>query len=809
MAILKRMWLPIFALCGILLTIGSAHSAQYTVEGFILGERISPTNPNYQSYTCKQSDDFDEAIRCERTQVKSGRAGNVSVSSTLIHAQDGAAIYIMANAFPVSLTKAVVQNEIATLSTEINERPSKVQWFPKDAVAPTAVVVTWGQIELDEIDGQAADDIAQGKSPHLGALVDAMGDLRRSAQQNLPVYRIHGGSGYVYAASFATAARGNRHYVAADGAQLGARLYAHLLGEVLKQDQALAMDDYHLWPEVAVLTRRLSLDTSPDIANAAVDKVFARFERKKLQSHVWSVLPGGPIQHLADMEFWPVDIYGPTTEHPNIRSDLQRTLAARPHDPFREFAYYTLGDYEGALHSHANSIISDAIHYAIGHTIVEAVLNDAFGIVKEREKAKAKPNTKAVPDNPDTDEAVEFSGILGYLHDNADLYDAKPLGSFVPNFAERVARAKPHFEAVLQHPTTHHADDAAYYIAWFAYHQNKPAEALPYLSQAVLVGNGDYQVPALRLTLRIIEKRTPSEQFALVDGDPHFSQRATLWYAVARAAYREFDYPLTVTIAQRALGALKIPIDRLPLTTDPKRIDEALKKIDANLVGDLNLVELPYLLQAATEFEQYQTLLKSVTSVAPDKAYDAARAIIMKYSLLVDPPEQPGHPTPLAHRDLRQALHLIDLTLDAVPKNGQHAALRQWLLYRKVRIMAVYKPEAIHEPIAAMEKEFPGSKLLDDVYAEQVFALGIMLKDVKAAEATFKFLINKYPNGNAIDNAHSWIGILYRCVGRKDDAQSINREILRRFSMTRHAKYARERMAKPDDCSLDGFSRSS
>ena len=78
--------------------------------------------------------------------------------------------------------------------------------------------------------------------------------------------------------------------------------------------------------------------------------------------------------------------------------------------------------------------------------------------------------------------------------------------------------------------------------------------------------------------------------------------------------------------------------------------------------------ELPYLLQAATEFEQYQTFLRSVTSVAPDKAYDTARAIIMKYSLLVDPPDQPGHPPPLAHHDLRQALHLIDITLDAVPK---------------------------------------------------------------------------------------------------------------------------------------------
>ena len=483
-------------------------------------------------------------------------------------------------------------------------------------------------------------------------------------------------------------------------------------------------------------------------------------------------------------------------------------LAARPTDPFREFAYYVSGDFEGALKSNPNSIVSDAIHYAMGHTIVEAVLNDAFGAVKERGKTKAKPTAEEKRDNQEAEDGMEVSGMVNYLMTNADLYDAKPLASFVPKFGERAALAKPHFEAVLQHPATHHADDAAYFMGWLAFHQSKPTEALSYLSQAIAIGNGDFQYGALRLTLRIIEKRTPSEQFAIVDADPHFSQQAMLWYAVARAAYREFDFPLTIKIVERALAALKVPIDRLPLTTDPKRIEEALQKIDPSL-GDLNLDELPYLLQAATEFEQYQTFLRSITSVAPNKVYDTARAIIMKYSLLVDPPDRPGHPPPLAHHDLRQALHLIDNTLDAVPKDSQHALLRQWLLYRKVRIMAVYKPEAVHEPIAAMEKEFPGSRLLDDVYAEQLFAQGVMLQDVKGAEATFKFLIQKYPNGNAVDNAYSWMGILYRCAGRKDDAQTVNREILRRFSLTRHAKYARERMANPDDCRLDGFSRGS
>ena len=121
---------------------------------------------------------------------------------------------------------------------------------------------------------------------------------------------------------------------------------------------------------------------------------------------------------------------------------------------------------------------------------------------------------------------MEFTGVLQYLRVNADLYDAKPLGSFVPHFTERAALAKPQLEAVVAHPATHHADNSAFFIGWLAYHQSKPTEALPYLSQATVIGNGDYQVPALRLALRIIEKRTPGEQFAIIDRDPRFSRQA-------------------------------------------------------------------------------------------------------------------------------------------------------------------------------------------------------------------------------------------------------------------------------------------
>jgi len=52
-----------------------------------------------------------------------------------------------------------------------------------------------------------------------------------------------------------------------------------------------------------------------------------------------------------------------------------------------------------------------------------------------------------------------------------------------------------------------------------------------------------------------------------------------------------------------------------------------------------------------------------------------------------------------------------------------------------------------------------------------------------------------------MDNAHSWMAIIYRCAGLKAEARALNQQILLRFPLTRHADYARARMKEPDKVS--------
>src|SRR5262249_50268249 len=145
---------------------------------------------------------------------------------------------------------------------------------------------------------------------------------------------------------------------------------------------------------------------------------------------------------------------------------------------------------------------------------------------------------------------------------------------------------------------------------------------------------------ALRQIVRIMARSSARDQIALIESDPAFGDQAALWYMAARTAFRSFDYTLASATAERDLKALKIPIDRLPATTDPKKIKDVFEKIDPQPDDDLNLYEMPYLLEASREILQYEKYLNSAATDRPDNVAAKARAIIFKYSMLLDPPQQ-------------------------------------------------------------------------------------------------------------------------------------------------------------------------
>jgi TolA-binding protein len=796
-ASLLRVCSLIVALFGVLLTPASSHAAQYVVDGFTLGEQVASSNPNYQSYNCRSSDQFADATQCERVQNKKGKAGPISVSSKLIHAQDGAAIYAMVNAAPVTLSMAIVQKEIQDLSRVIGATPATVNWFTQDPKAPTSVIATWGDVKLEELNGGWLNAARSGGDPDLGMTVYPLGDPSQLYQYNLPIYRIGGGPGYVYSASFDATGQGHRQYVAIDALQLAVRHFRMSLRPILLKDQSLANDDYRLWPDVASITRILARNTSPKIANEQLDKLCSAYHAEKLRSHVWSILPLGAIDRLKQGVYSVLDVYGPQTKYPDIRRDAESFLATRPSDHFVEFAYLLVGDFDNALKANPNSIIVDVLNYASGYDALRSLLQDALRAARTRPTRNTPPAGQRELDlMPTQDTSVDSA--LFFLKENSDINDHKLLANLIPDFAARAATARDRFAAVLRHTSSPLADDSAYWLGWLAMQQGNTNDALVYFSQAMAVGNRDYRHEAVEDTLRILEQFPLRQQLTTVESSRVFSQQPPLWYDMTRSAYRDFDYASAIDIGQRALKAINVPIEYLPVTTNPGRIREALEKIDPQLSYAPDVTELPYLIQAAREISRYEAYLSTAGTEHPDVLDQMARKIILKYSMLIDRAEKPAHAQETVHKDFRQALHLIDTTLRSTQKDAQLGRLREWLYFRKIRIATLYAPKTVPDAIAAMAQEFPTSQLLNDALAEQIVAEGMILGDVDAAQKTFQELLRKYPTGNAIDNAYSWMEIIYRCAGREQEAQNMNVEIVRRFPFTRHATYARDRIAHPD-----------
>src|SRR5262245_38679805 len=225
-----------------------AYAAPYVVEGMTLGERIPLNTPNYRSYKCERSERFKDYTWCERTQPR--RTGGGSLATTIMHAEDGTAVYLMAKHAPIAVDRASVQRAIDDLSRTMNERPTKVEWVPARPGLPPSVIAAWGRVELRKLRPDEVETISDDDNLHLGVVVDSSGDLPRAAKAGLAIYRVGGAAGLVYTASFDAGNRGHRRYVAVDVSQPALKKFEPALHEVLQKDKSLAADDYSLWPEV-------------------------------------------------------------------------------------------------------------------------------------------------------------------------------------------------------------------------------------------------------------------------------------------------------------------------------------------------------------------------------------------------------------------------------------------------------------------------------------------------------------------------------------------------------------------------------
>ncbi len=194
----------------------SALAAPYAVNDFILGTQLPAAA--FRDYRCGPSEQFDGFVWCQRNRPGSARRGPFSVTQSLLHSRDGKIAYVNRQQNPVVFDGNDVDDDIRSFSRRFGSQP-RITKLPRRG-GLEGVMALWGDVTVEPLDDDSVKVLADGRSPRKGFLVDYVGNLTKSAQDGLPIFRITGGAGFIWAASFDQRGRGTLRLTAVDASML-------------------------------------------------------------------------------------------------------------------------------------------------------------------------------------------------------------------------------------------------------------------------------------------------------------------------------------------------------------------------------------------------------------------------------------------------------------------------------------------------------------------------------------------------------------------------------------------------------------
>jgi hypothetical protein len=196
-----------------------AAPAEYAVDELALGTHLSSNSASYREYKCSPSQQFPGLTWCQKTRtVREGRK-DYNASYSLLHSQDGNLLYINRAQELGVPSSSKAEQEIQRYSRKIGEAPQIIR-MPRRNAGPDGIIAVWGKVSLEPLDQGSVKILAEGKSPKKGLLIDFLANFARSAKQGLPIYRIDGGPGFVWAASFDSKGHGTSRLAAVDASAL-------------------------------------------------------------------------------------------------------------------------------------------------------------------------------------------------------------------------------------------------------------------------------------------------------------------------------------------------------------------------------------------------------------------------------------------------------------------------------------------------------------------------------------------------------------------------------------------------------------
>jgi hypothetical protein len=196
--------------------IGNAIAAtEYAVDGVAVGTPLNFGSASYREYKCNPSDQFEGLIWCQKTRTEKERRGSYIAAYSLLHSKNGNLSYVNRSQEPAFFNPSEAELNIQRYSRKFGE-PARILKMPHRSGLPDGVIAVWGKITLEPLDQESIKILANGKNPRQGFLIDYLRNFARSAKEGLPIYRIDGGPGFIWAASFDQKGRGTLRLAAVE-----------------------------------------------------------------------------------------------------------------------------------------------------------------------------------------------------------------------------------------------------------------------------------------------------------------------------------------------------------------------------------------------------------------------------------------------------------------------------------------------------------------------------------------------------------------------------------------------------------------
>ncbi len=156
------------------------------LDGLSLGGRVSPQSKEYREYQCTPSAQFESVTWCNKQRdEKVEPRGLYRSSYTIAHSRDGSIYYLNQFLEPAFFNAGEVDNVIERLSGKFGEQARRVRPHVRLGPNTDGIIATWGKVALEPLDATGTSELAAGRSPRKGILVDFLGNLSESSSARL------------------------------------------------------------------------------------------------------------------------------------------------------------------------------------------------------------------------------------------------------------------------------------------------------------------------------------------------------------------------------------------------------------------------------------------------------------------------------------------------------------------------------------------------------------------------------------------------------------------------------------------------